>query len=72
LFGREINKMWGKWKHQYRASYIDSLSQPTIHNTKIDSVSEMSQAEAEELIIEQLNENDLYPKWVKVVEMSKI
>lgn len=64
--------MWGKWKHQYRASYTDSLSQPAIHNTKIDSVCKMTQSEAEDLIMEQLNENNLYPKWVKVVERIEV
>lgn len=63
--------MWGKWKHQYAVSYTDSLSQPEIHNTKIDSVCEMTQSEAEELILEQLNENDIYPNWIRIVSMEK-
>ena len=62
--------MWGKWKYHYKARYTDSLSNPEIHSTKIDSVCEITKTEAEELIKEQLNANEIYPAWVQIISME--
>lgn len=64
--------MWGK-KYRYKVRFVDSLDHPYINETEMGRRGEsISQAEAEDLLLEQLNANNLYPKWVQVIEMTEI
>lgn len=67
---RLMSKLVFGSKYFYKVSFTDSLDTPEVYETEIGSSSPISKAEAEELLKEQLNANNLYPEWVKVITIS--
>jgi hypothetical protein len=58
-------------KYRYRVQYNDSLDS-RVNETEIGSSSPITEREAEETLKEQLNANNIYPKWVRVIELTQI
>ncbi|MCT7955706.1 hypothetical protein [Laspinema palackyanum] len=66
-----INLLCGIQKYRYRVRFNDSLDSH-VNETEIGSSSPVTEREAEEILKEQLNANNLFPKWVQVIEFSQI
>lgn len=66
-----INLLCGLQKYRYKVRYNDSLDF-RVNETEIGSSSPITEREAEEILKEQLNANNIYPDWVRVIELSEI
>jgi hypothetical protein len=55
----------------YKVRFTDSLDTPEVYETEISSPSPISKSEAEEVLKEQLNANNLYPEWVRIVTLTQ-
>ncbi|MCT7971105.1 hypothetical protein [Laspinema olomoucense] len=65
--------MWGlfrRQKYNYKVRFTDSIDDPYINQTEISSDDPVSKAEAEDLLREQMEANNIYPEWVRVISLQ--